>query len=232
MNQVSSSKNATVLVIVLIIVVLLAVYFYVIQPKKDQVIEIEKTVGILQSEITDLKARIVNTEDELEEESINDFELRKKVPQNRSMMELLQNIEEVEYVSDSRILAINFNNYDTQVAESQLQDPKAQSSDNANNNGEEATTEQQTATENIPVSTIAKESLPTELKMVTFSMDIESPNKAKLKQFIKELETLERVMHIDKIDFSLPGEENDFAEDSSDKVSATIQVTTFYYDGK
>lgn len=229
MNRVSSSKNSAVLVLLLIIVMLIAVYFYVVKPKKDEAIEMENTVVNLQTEITDIKTKIANSKNELEEETVNDFALRKKVPQNRSIEKLLLNIEEVEFISNCRILSINFNNYDTLVAESQLHDPNE---DNANNNGEASTNEEQTATENIPVSTIAKESLPAELKMVTFSIEIEALNKSKLEQFIKELEELERVMHIDKIEFSLPGEENKFAEDRSELVFATIQVTTFYYDGK
>ncbi|WP_339288792.1 hypothetical protein [Ureibacillus sp. FSL K6-0786] len=35
----------------------------------------------------------------------------------------------------------------------------------------------------------------------------------------------------DIIDFSLPGEENEFAEDPVDSIEATVQVTTFYYEG-
>ena len=228
MNRVSSSKNSTVLVIILIAVVLFAVYYYVVKPKKDEVVTMENTVVNLQSEITDLEANIVSTKVKLEDKTSNDFALRKKVPQSRNMMELLQSIEEVEFISESRILSISFNNYDTLVAESELQDPNEPDS----SEDEGSASEQQTETENMPVSTIAKESLPAELKMVTFSMEIESPNKSKLEQFIKEIEALERVMHVDNIEFSLPGEENEIAEDSSEVVSATIQVTTFYYDGK
>ncbi len=228
MNRVSSSKNSTVLVIILIAVVLFAIYYYVVKPKKDEVAAMENTVVNLQSEITELEANIVSTKVKLEDKTSNDFALRKKVPQSRNMMELLQSIEEVEFISESRILSISFNNYDTLVAESELQDPNEPDS----SEDEGSASELQTETENMPVSTIAKESLPAELKMVTFSMEIESPNKSKLEQFIKEIEALERVMHVDNIEFSLPGEENEIAEDSSEVVSATIQVTTFYYDGK
>lgn len=233
MNKVSSSRNATVLVTALILVVLIAMYYYVIMPKKDAVAAMEIVVVNLQSEMTDLQANIANSKSALDKDTINDFALRKRLPQNRNMVDLLQNIEEIEFVSDSRILSISFNNYDALVAESQIQDPnETQSSDNENTNSEEVVSESQTEENTMPVSTISKQSLPDELKIVTFSMDMQAPNKSKLEQFIKEIEALERVMHIDTIKFSLPGEENEFAEDSSDIVFATIQVTTFYYDGK
>ena len=59
---------------------------------------------------------------------------------------------------------------------------------------------------------------------------MESPNHGKLQQFIKEIEKLERVMHIDTVDYDLPGEENTYVEDASNIVAASIQVTTFYYE--
>ena len=65
---------------------------------------------------------------------------------------------------------------------------------------------------------------------MTFEVGVESPNAENLQQFMKEIEQLERVMHIDTIEYALPGEENTFATDASDIVTATIQVTTFYYE--
>jgi len=53
-----------------------------------------------------------------------------------------------------------------------------------------------------------------------------------LLQFIQELESLDRIMHVDAINYSLLGEEAEFEEDVTDTVNASIQVTTFYYDGE
>lgn len=241
MNQLSGGKNSGVLLILaLVLALLFAVYYYVVLPKTDEVSAMESSVSTLQSEVSTLQESIALVKDEQNQTSVNTFALRKKVPQDRDMMDLLLNIEEVEFVADSRIVSINFNNYDTLVAESALQDPNqveaVEGEQPAEQSSEEATEQAEGEATDVseqapPVSSIARETLPAALKMVTFSIDVESPNAAQLEVFIKELETLERIMRVDTIQYSLPGEENEFAEDRSDIVNATIQVTTFYYEG-
>ncbi|MEO4053312.1 potassium transporter [Solibacillus sp. CAU 1738] len=242
MNKISSSKNSTTLLLsALIIALLFAVYYYVVMPKQNEVSAMQSSVSNLQSDVSGLQNQITAVSSEQEKGTPNQFALRKKVPQDRNLVELLLNLEEIEFVSDSRVLAIKFNNYDSLVAESQLQDPnQEESTEDASQSTTEntdtvavsaQTNDQQTTSGALPVSSIAKESLPAELKMLTFSIDVEGPNAAKLEQFLKELETLERVMHVDMVDFALPGEENAFAEERSEGVAATIQVTTFYYEG-
>ena len=66
--------------------------------------------------------------------------------------------------------------------------------------------------------------------MITFEIEVESPDYEQLQQFIREIEGLERVMHIDAIEYSLPGEEEMLTEEASPIVAASIQVTTFYFE--
>lgn len=245
--KISSSKNSgPILIVVLVAVLLFAVYYYIVLPKQDEADMMDNSVNSLNSEISTLNEQITSIQEEQSRESSNEFALRKKVPDNREIDELLLNIEEIEYVSGSRIQSISFNNYDSLVSASGLTDPNAVPTDEENPEGQPETSEEtatdtttDTSEETIeteeqvpttPVSTIAVESLPANLKLVTFGVEVESPNYEKLQQFIKEIERLERVMHIDTISYALPGEENTFAEDASDIVSATIQVTTFYYE--
>ena len=238
--KLSSSKNSgPILIVVLVAVLLFAVYYYVVLPKQDEADMMESSVGSLHSEIATINEQITSIQEEQSRESSNEFALRKKVPDNREIDELLLNIEEIEYVSGSRIQSISFNNYDSLVSASGLTDPNAVTATEENAEGQtEASEEQATDTtseteEQTPptlVSTIAVESLPVNLKLVTFEVGVESPNYEKLQQFIKEIEQLERVMHIDTIKYTLPGEENTYAENASDIVTATIQVTTFYYE--
>lgn len=65
---------------------------------------------------------------------------------------------------------------------------------------------------------------------MTFTIDVASPNEVNLLKFIQEIEKIERVMHIDLIDFLLPGEEAKLIEGATDVVAAEVQVTTFYYE--
>ena len=238
--KLSSSKNSgPILIASLVAVLLFAVYYYIVLPKQDEADMIDSSVDSLHSEISILNEQIASIQEEQSSENSNEFALRKKVPASREIDELLLNIEEIEHVSGSRIQSISFNNYDSLVSTSSLTDPNAvtETEENAEEQTEASeeqttdttseTTEQATAT---PVSTIAVESLPVNLKLITFNVDVESPNHGNLEQFIKEIEKLERVMHIDTVDYDLPGEENTYAEDASNIVAASIQVTTFYYE--
>lgn len=246
MNQLSSGKNSGILLLTALVAALLfAIYYYLVLPKQEEVASAQSSVNALQTEIADIQEQSTDLEVDDNQETTNLFALQKKVPQNREVNELLLNIEEIEFVSDTRILSVEFNNYDSLVAESELQDPnyvepveegeepaeapvETETETAIDNETEEATEE----TAAPPVSSIARETLPAQLKMITFSISVESPNAENIEIFLKELETLERVMRIDTLDYYLPGEENEFSQELSETVTATIQVTTFYYEGE
>ena len=253
MNKLSSGKNSTVLLLVaLVLALLFAVYYYVVMPKKEGVSAKESSITTLQATATSLHEQIALAKNTKAPSTVDVFTLRKKVPNSRAVDQLLLNIEQMEFVAGTRINSIGFNNYDSLVSSSGLTDPNyvppaegetTESSEITDPNVQtEASTDpnaQTNANENaesnlevLPVSTIAPEQLPTELKMLTLAIAVEAPTYDSLLLFIRELEQLERVVRVDMIDYSLAGEEAVFGEDSTSIVSANIQVTTFYYEGE
>ena len=246
MNSISSSKNGTLLlVIALAMALLFAFYYYFVKPVQDEKQSIHSEISSLKTEISALEGTIATHQTQLSQTSTNEFVLRKKVPASRELDALILSIEETEYLTGSRVQSIEFNNYDALVSSSGLQDPMASSQTEEGQptpDGSEqveptepATTESAEAesaevSESLPVSTIAVETLPTSLKLVTFNINVAAPNDVNLLQFVKEIEKKERVMRIDIIDFALPGEEDKFTEEASEIVTADIQVTTFYYE--
>lgn len=236
MNQLSGGKNSALLLLVaFLFAVLFALYSYVVQPKKEEVAHAESAVNQLQADVTSLKENIALLEDNNSKEMVNAFALSQKVPQQRAMKELLLSIEEIEFVAQTRVLALEFNNYDSLVVESTLEDPNKPidtETDQAEGNTEQAvSSEEESAGSALPVSSIARETLPAELKMITFNVNVAAPSKTQIEQFLKEIESLERVMRVDSIRYELPGEEDSLAEEQLDNVTADIQVTTFYYEG-
>ncbi|MFJ8235062.1 potassium transporter [Ureibacillus sp. NPDC094379] len=236
--KISSSKNSAVLLLsALVAALIFAVYYYVVAPKKGEAEMLSNSVSSLQSEITTYQDQLKGLEDTQSKNASTTFTLRKKVPQSREIDGLLLNIEEIAYVTESNVQSINFNNYDSLVSESGYIEPESQEettsteTEGTETTEAEATENGETIQEDVPISTLAQ-SLPPELKLITFNLQIESPDYSRLQQFIKEIENLERVMHIDTISYSLPGEENEFAEDASDVATASIQLTTFYYEGE
>ncbi|MBM7608815.1 Tfp pilus assembly protein PilO [Lysinibacillus composti] len=236
--KISSSKNSAVLLLTALVATLIfAVYYYVVIPKKDEAEMLSNSVSSLQSEITTYQEQLKGLEDTQAKNTPTTFNLRKKVPQSREIDGLLLNIEEIAYVTESNVQSINFNNYDSLVSESGYIEPETQEETSSTETEGTETTDPEAIEngeaiqEDVPISTLAQ-SLPPELKLITFNLEIESPDYTRLQQFIKEIEDLERVMHIDTISYSLPGEENEFAEDASDVATASVQVTTFYYEGE
>lgn len=232
--KLSSNKNSSSLLLILLVAALLfAVFYYIVLPKKEEVESLENSVGSLQTEIKTIRTNITALEAENSKENTDVFEIRQKLPQSREIDQLLLNLEEIEFVSKTRITSIGFNSYDALVSESAI----------APSPEEEAEiTEETEAAENVegeetgetgetPVSEIAAQTLPPELKLITFNIEIESPASQNIQLFIEEIENLKRIMHIDSISYSLPGEEGEFT-DEEETLHASIQVTTFYYEGE
>ncbi|MEK4078618.1 potassium transporter [Solibacillus sp. FSL K6-1126] len=235
MNSISSSKNGTLLIVIALAMALLfAMYYYVVKPKQDEEQMIRSEINSLHTEIAAIEETIATNESQQSKTNVNEFALRKKVPDNREIDELILSIEEMQYVTDSRIQSIDFNNYDALVSSSGLQDPLStpETEEGVETESTESTNqaEDTEASEQLPVSTIAVETLPPSLKLVTFNINVAAPNDVNLLQFVEEIEKKERVMRIDIIDFALPGEEDKFTEEASEIVTADIQVTTFYYE--
>ena len=224
---------------------LFAVYYYFVKPVQDEEQSIHSEISSLKTEISALEETIATHQTQLSQTSTNEFELRKKVPASRELDALILSIEETEYLTGSRVQSIEFNNYDALVSSSGLQDPMASSQTEEGQptldgseqveptepeTTESAEAESTEVSKALPVSTIAVETLPPSLKLVTFNINVAAPNDVNLLQFIEEIEKKERVMRIDIIDFALPGEEDKFTEEASEIVTADIQVTTFYYE--
>ncbi|MED3660517.1 potassium transporter [Ureibacillus sp. FSL K6-8385] len=231
MKLLNEKNSSIILLIALIAALLFALYYYVILPKKQEAASLESSIESVNSEISSIQQQIeeIKANKNLDQATI--FDLRKKVPSTRNLDDLVLNIEETQYVTGTKILSIDFNGYDTLVSESDLNDPNASGGEeNTEGTAEEDDKEGQDSDE-APVSTIDKESLPPELKLITFEINVESPDFQHLVRFIKEIEKIERIMHIDIINFTLPGEENEISEDPQESIEATVQVTTFYYEG-
>lgn len=223
MKLFSGNKNSSLLLVIALVAALLfAFYYYVVLPKKEELNSTQNTISSTRTEIRSMQEQIAKLENEQAIET-NIFSLRKRLPQSREIDQLLLNIEEIEYVSGTRVLNINFNNYDSLVSESMKQE---QTAPEENTEGEEVEGEEKET----PISSIDISTLPSELKLITFVLDVEAPDYNSLLTFIEEIENLERIMHIDALNFELPGEES-VIQNEEETVTVSVQVTTFYHEG-
>ncbi|QDQ01898.1 hypothetical protein FOH38_16170 [Lysinibacillus fusiformis] len=227
MNKLTSSKNSSILLLTALVAALLfALYYYLLMPKLNEVEAKASNINQLQQEIASIEGQLSTLDEEQSELVTNILTMRKKVPETRAIEKIILAMAEMEEVTGTRVESLNFNNYDTTVAQSEVTEP---------NMLEKAETEvsgEQIADENLPISSIAKENLPNELKLVTFSLEVTALDFKALESFLKEIEKLERVMKTDTINFSLPGEQDQLDKDADLTLKATVQVTTFYYEGQ
>jgi len=234
----TSSKNSAILLLTALVAALLfALYYYLLTPKLEEVEAKERDVRALQQEIATIQEQITALDTVQQSHGASVLSLRKKVPQTRAIEGVIRNIEEIEAVTGTRVEAVEFNNYDSLVMDSSIIDPnspaneeQAVSAQQPTENSEQADSEE--GDNALPTSTIAKESLPAELKLVTFSIDVIAIDTKTMLEFLKEIEKIERVMKIDTLDITLTGEEVVFEEDADSSIKATVQVTTFYYEGE
>ena len=235
MNAMTSSKNSGILLITaLVAAILFAVYYYVLTPKLDEVEAKENNLSTLHEEMANLQQQLDQAAQSQQMSVSNELVLRKKVPPMRAIEKVLADVEEIEEITGTRIESISFNNYDSLVSDSTIQDvnaPQEEAEQPTTETTEETPTEEQATTEALPVSSIAKESLPPALKLVTFEIQILALDMKSLHNYLEEIEKLERVMKIDTVSIKLPGEEDVLQEDGDSTVQATVQITTFYYDG-
>ncbi|AVK83328.1 hypothetical protein C3943_06985 [Lysinibacillus sp. B2A1] len=223
----NSKKSGILLLVLLIASLLFALYYYVILPKKDEVRAKEASIQSLQTEIKSLEQSLTSFDEQLEVPMQETLEMQKKVPSARAVEQVLRDMVEIEEVTGTRMESLTFNNYDEPVANANVDQTNTVAEAEAKVNEEN-----QENTETPPVSTIAQENIPPELKLVTFTFDIGALTFDSMVTFLKEVEKLERVMKIDTINMTIPGEQEKLDKEADHTIKATVQITTFYYEGQ
>ncbi|MEK4084709.1 potassium transporter [Psychrobacillus sp. FSL K6-1415] len=228
MNElVSDKKTAYILISALVVVLLGAVYYFVLHPLKNEKESKEVSIEVLQGEVAALKEEYSSSQ--LQDDSTeNAFYLKTQVPLTRELNELIRSIEEVELLSESKILSVEFNNYDGTIEDAQLLPETSEENTETEPQSEDVLTDE--PSEEPPVSPVAEASLPEKLKLITFNISILTKNYDQLVMFVEEIEHLKRIYRVDQITLLAPGEEQLLDKEAVNNIAAKIQLTTFYHD--
>lgn len=230
----AENKSLAFLIGILGFVLLGAFYYYAIYPKSEDASNLELSIESIKQETQILETEVAVLS-EVEKSHDDDFELRKKLPVNRHLDEILRSLNEVELISESKIVSIAFNNYDEEVAkatnltpaEEEVNKPPVEE-EGTTEETTEGTKEEETTEVEKPVTLIDITTLPPELKLITLNVDMITLDEDHLLLFLKELESLERVIRIDSVAIAQPGEEELALRDPDKRISVTVQLTTFY----
>jgi type IV pilus assembly protein PilO len=225
-QSLNESKSLAILLGVVVVLLLGAFYYYFIYPKVETEKQTEQSISQLQTELITLEQQVAVL-GAVDTGNADDFELRKKLPVQRELDNLLRTIHEVEMISESKIVKMTFNNYDEQAAQAESLKSKEETAEQETNQTESSTTEE-VVEEEKPVTPINMEALPKELKLMSLELEMQVLDEAHLMIFLQELEAVERIVRIDGVEFLAPGEVELTQHDPDKQIAVKVQLTTFY----
>lgn len=218
----SSQRNTVILVALLTIALLGALYYYVVLPKTERVASLQSTIATLTA-TRDTALADIAAFDAKDLDAGTLARLQKQVPKERGVEYILRDLEDIEMLTRSRIENISFSEYDAPMLERKLGLTETTEEELA------AQLANETVEEEEPLYNAALAEAPEGLQIITYQVELLTPDYKTLRTFIREVEGLERIIKIDVVQLSQPGEEVKFEEVVDYTVSASLQLTTFFY---
>lgn len=220
-NLFQENKRPFTILLVLLLLLTIVLYFLFLRPLIANVKNQQVTNTSLASEIEVLDARI----QALNEQEIDTTELELKVPLTRDLQALVLSLENIEEVSGTKVGSIRLN-YNDGLPNIDIDDDESSDTNvvESEENAEDI--------EEIP-NVIPIEDKPERLKMISLRLDVYAPDFEHVKQFIREIEKLERLTIISRVEFSRPVQiidDEQLADDEQPELMEfTIDLITFYY---
>lgn len=231
-QSLNESKSLAILLGLVVVLLLGAFYYYFIFPKAETKKQTEQAISQLQTDITTL-GQSVALLSAFDTGDADDFVLRKKLPAQRELDNLLRSIHEVEVMSESKIVKMNFNNYDEEVAKAENLKEKEETVVEETTTVESEQTETGPAEEAVegekPVTPINIGELPPALKLMSLELEMQVIDEAHLMGFLEEIEAIERIVRIDNVEIvQVPGEKELTQLKPNKQIPVKVQLTTFY----
>ena len=231
-DTMNENRSLLILLGILVFVILGALYYYLVLPKSEAKESMTQSISALTNDTHQLQKEIDKLS-VIEEEPNNEMELRTKLPKKRALNTLLLSLQEAELVSEAKIISVSFNDYDGLVSESDVatrteEEESTKTEAEESENDEVADESDEEIDEEKPHTQIDIGSLPDALKLLSLDMEVSVQDYEHLLTLLKEIESIERVMRIDNIDFKQIGEEGFAMKDVDDQTLIQIQLTTFY----
>lgn len=220
-NLFQENKRPFTILLVLLLLLTIVLYFLFLRPLIANVKKQQVTNTSLASEIEVLDARI----QALNEQEIDTTELELKVPLTRDLQALVLSLENIEEVSGTKVGSIRLN-YNDGLPNIDIDDDESSDTNvvESEENAEDI--------EEIP-NVIPIEDKPERLKMISLRLDVYAPDFEHVKQFIREIEKLERLTIISRVEFSRPVQiidDEQLADDEQPELMEfMIDLITFYY---
>lgn len=233
MNDLFQEKKILFLIIVgLLFVLLLVVYMAVFRPLATQVAAKETDKQTIQQEISQNEQKLV--EAEKQDPEIDTMSMKRQLPPAKELDELLLTLEKISQISSSRIENMEFS-YDQPLADLEREEEDEDQDDIEEAREAPSEEEETTATENdgekegLDAAQQVMETVTNSVHTVQLRVQIFSPDYKQFKQFLKEVEKLERLTIVHAIEMKQPGEiERNQVENPDETVECIVELMTFY----
>ena len=183
MKQTGENKVLVALLGLIAFLLIGVAYYYIILPKGEEQTRIKYAIRELKIENSELENQVAVLS-VVETDDANEYDLRKKLPDSRELDKLLHTIQEVELMSESKIISISFNNYDAEVSQTiktpEVEDKAEESAeevDETESDDEEKETESEDEKTEVdmekPMTPIDISLLPEELKVISLKITLQ-----------------------------------------------------------
>lgn len=236
-NFFHENKRVLWLLLSLLFVLLIVLYFIFLKPTLEDIDGVQASSQELKSDIDQLKQELEAQKDD--EKIVHEVsEQESKLPKTKRLDQLLLTFEEIEAVSSSRIVKVDFS-YDGDFPETGMDeaeesnDETREESDADDNQGDDVneTGEENDAEDKQVMPAIDISDKPEALQPIIVELEVASPNYKRFKQFLTEVEKQERITVVSTLEFEKPGEEELIKAETPSKIMTfKVQLMTFYLD--
>lgn len=220
--KLSKKEKLIILVGILLVVILIAIaQFMMLLPLKS---DLEMKEQSLQSEQKLLDSIMQKKADETNKVVEDTRELQKKVPVTPLQEQFILDLDRAENVSNSLVKSMSF----SKDADVTITPPVQENAATAETNTDESL-EVKTVQEVEAEKAAQTANTVTGLKKLTISLNVESPTYEDLEKFISTLESLNRIVVVESINYSGGKEITSLdTEPSEEKLSYSLSVSAYY----
>lgn len=224
----SNNKVTIAALIFTMIVLFVALFFFLLYPKMKEIPIKESELKSQEQILSVLQGKITNTNSNTFQSTVA---LQKKVPVKPLSQQLLLDIEKAEVVSGSFVVNMVFEDGEvTEEEAGQVAEKEEETNDQTTTS--EGTSEQpaETGEQDTSMEDNQKKEaipLPTGVKKISITLNVESPSYFEFEKFIQILESSERITVMEAIDFTA-GEEIIDYEQTEKPLSYQVKLSAFY----
>lgn len=197
-NKLLNNEKLIIVAALLLMVGLFAgLYFFLLYPKMNEIPLKESELSTQEQILTTLQGKITNTNSNTFESTIA---LQKLVPVKPLSQQLLLEIEKAEVVSGSFVVNMAFE--DVEIKEENTEQSNESTEQTEETNQTEETGENKQSTEEKAEDVKEPLPLPTGVKKIAVTLEVESPTYFEFEKFLSILENSERITIVEAIEFS------------------------------